>query len=152
IRRVIARPGRGPWRSISLLSTFDFQLSSDAGVLLRRRPNLVYLNAMPELIPIPVVAAVIERNGLILIAQRPPQGHLALKWEFPGGKVEAGESPEAAIVREIREELGCEIVVGRALPRFVHTYEQTTIEMISFICRLAESSREPQLHEHVAIA
>jgi 8-oxo-dGTP diphosphatase len=64
--------------------------------------------------PLPVVAAVIERDGLVLVAQRPPGKHLALKWEFPGGKIEAGETPAAALVREIREELGCTIRVGPA--------------------------------------
>ena len=47
--------------------------------------------------PLPVVAAVIERDGLVLVAQRPPGKHLALKWEFPGGKIEAGETPAAAL-------------------------------------------------------
>ena len=64
--------------------------------------------------PIPVVCALIERDGLVLVAQRPAHKHLPLKWEFPGGKVEPGESPEAAIVRELREELGCEFALSRA--------------------------------------
>lgn len=102
--------------------------------------------------PLPVVAAVIERGGLILLAQRPLNKHLALKWEFPGGKVDPGETPEAAIAREIREELGCAVLPGRALPRFLHTYDRTTIEMIPFACRLAPGSPEPAAHEHAAIA
>ena len=69
----------------------------------------------PASIPVPVVCAVIERNGRVLIAQRPLHKLLPLKWEFAGGKVEPGEAPAAAIVREIREELGCEIVITRAL-------------------------------------
>ena len=59
--------------------------------------------------PVPVVCAVIERAGRVLLAQRPPSKLLPLKWEFAGGKVEPGEDPAAAIIREIREELGCEI-------------------------------------------
>lgn len=98
-----------------------------------------------------MVAAVIERDGHVLIAQRPPHKLLALKWEFPGGKVEAGEQPEAALVREIREELGCAIVVGQALPRFVHAYATLTIEMIPFRCQLAPGTTEPHPHEHVAV-
>ena len=86
-----------------------------------------------------------------MVARRPPHKHLAGKWEFPGGKVEVGESPAAALTREIREELGCEIEVGRALPRFTHTYGTVTIELIPFICRLAPGSAEPHPHEHTAV-
>jgi 8-oxo-dGTP diphosphatase len=98
-----------------------------------------------------VVAAVIERDGRVLVAQRPPHKHLALKWEFPGGKVEPGEEPAAALVREIQEELGCDIAVGRALPRCIHTYATMTIELIPFFCRLTPGSAEPHPHEHVAV-
>ena len=62
--------------------------------------------------PIPVVCAVIERKGRVLIARRPAHKHLGLKWEFPGGKVEPDESAEAAIIREIQEELGCAIEIA----------------------------------------
>ena len=102
--------------------------------------------------PIPVVAAIIERGGRVLLAQRPGHKHLPFKWEFPGGKVEPGESPEAAVIREIREELGCEIGVVAGLPCFTHTYERATIEMIPFRCRLAAGSPPPAAREHVSIA
>ncbi len=102
--------------------------------------------------PIPVVCAVIEREGRVLIAQRPAHKHLPLQWEFAGGKVEAGESPAAAIVREIREELGCEIVVARQLPSFLHDYKTVLIEMIPFVASLATAGPEPVAHEHVALA
>ena len=102
--------------------------------------------------PLPVVCAVIARDGRILLAQRPGHKHLALKWEFPGGKVEPGEQPEAALVREIREELGCALEIDRVLPRFVHHYGPVAIEMIPFVCRLAAGSPEPHPHEHVAVA
>jgi 8-oxo-dGTP diphosphatase len=102
--------------------------------------------------PIPVVAAVLEDGaGHVLVAQRPAHKHLALKWEFPGGKVERGESPEAALSRELREELGIEIEILRALPRFTHDYGTVVIEMISFVCRLAPASAAPQAHEHAAL-
>jgi 8-oxo-dGTP diphosphatase len=102
-------------------------------------------------IPIPVVCALIEREGCILLAQRPAHKHLPLKWEFPGGKVEPGEDPAAAIVREIREELGCDIIITQSLPRFIHRYERVTIKMIPFVCRLANGTAEPHPHEHVAV-
>lgn len=103
-------------------------------------------------LPIPVACAVIERNGRILIAQRPPHKHIGLKWEFPGGKVEADETPAAAIVREIREELALDVAVVRALPSFVHRYPNATIEMIPFVCRLAPASPEAVPSEHIAVA
>jgi 8-oxo-dGTP diphosphatase len=102
--------------------------------------------------PIPVVCAVIEHEGRVLLARRPVNKHLPLKWEFAGGKVEPGEDPAAAIVREIREELGCEIVITRALPRFPHDYTRVVIEMIPFVCVLAPGSPAPHPHEHVALA
>jgi len=107
---------------------------------------------MPPSSALPVVAAVIEdAAGLVLVAQRPAHKHLALKWEFPGGKVEPGESPEAALARELREELGIEIEILRVLPRFTHDYGDIVIEMISFVCRLAPASAAPHAHEHVAL-
>jgi 8-oxo-dGTP diphosphatase len=103
-------------------------------------------------LPIPVVCAVIEDgSGRVLVAQRPAHKHLALKWEFPGGKVETGESPEAALAREIREELGIAIEILRALPRFHHDYGAVVITMLPFVARLAPGSAAPHPHEHVAI-
>jgi 8-oxo-dGTP diphosphatase len=68
---------------------------------------------MPASAPIPVVCAVIvDERGRALVAQRPAHKHLGLKWEFPGGKVELGETPESAMLREIEEELGCAIVIA----------------------------------------
>lgn len=95
-----------------------------------------------------MVCALIEREGRVLIAQRPGHKHLPLKWEFPGGKVEPGEAAEAAIVREIREELGCHVAVTRPLPRSTHAYA-VTIEMIPFVCHLLPGSPEPRALEHV---
>ncbi len=102
--------------------------------------------------PIPVVCALIERDGLVLLAQRPPDKLLPLKWEFAGGKVEPGEEPAAAIVREIREELDCCVSIVRALPRFTHDYGRVVIEMIPFVCTLIPDSPEPHPHEHIAVA
>lgn len=94
----------------------------------------------------------IEHEGRVLLAQRPVDKHLPLKWEFAGGKVEPGEEPAAAIIREIREELGCTVVITRALPRFTHDYIRVVIEMIPFVCTLAKGSPMPHPHEHVALA
>src|SRR4051812_42793267 len=107
---------------------------------------------MASVPPLPVVCALIERDGRVLLAQRPTDKHLPLKWEFAGGKVEPGEEAAAAIVREIREELGCEVIITRALPRFTYDYTRVVIEMIPFVCALAPNSPEPHAHEHVALA
>ena len=72
----------------------------------RRNSSVCALACVASSLPVPGVCAVIEREGLVLIAQRPPGKLLALKWEFPGGKVEAGETPGKAPVRELHEELG----------------------------------------------
>ncbi|MDN4614650.1 (deoxy)nucleoside triphosphate pyrophosphohydrolase [Leifsonia sp. F6_8S_P_1B] len=69
------------------------------------------------LVPVHVVAAVIEREGRLLACRRAPGKDAAGRWEFPGGKVEPGERPEEALVREIREELGVPIHVGALLDR-----------------------------------
>lgn len=117
----------------------------------RRLSSVCAVSAVPTPVSVPVVCAVIERNGRVLLAQRPPDKLLPLKWEFPGGKVEPGEDPAAAIVREIREELGCVIKVTKALPPFTHDYKTVVIEMIPFVCVLQPDSPEPHPSEHIAI-
>lgn len=69
-----------------------------------------------------VVAAVIERQGQILVCQRKRGSRHALKWEFPGGKVEHGEEPRAALIRELREELDIDVDIGDEMARYEHSY------------------------------
>ena len=102
--------------------------------------------------PIRVVCAVIEDDtGQVLLAQRPLHKHLASKWEFAGGKIEPGEEPAAALAREIKEELGCDIDVVRELPLVSHDYGSVRIEMLPFVCSLRADSPAPHPHEHIAV-
>jgi A/G-specific adenine glycosylase len=81
-----------------------------------------------------VTAAVIRQKGRILIAQRPTGGMLGGLWEFPGGKVERGESLEECLRREIREELGIEVEVGRPVTQVKHAYTHFRITLHAFEC------------------
>lgn len=102
--------------------------------------------------PVPVVCAVIVRGQQIMIARRPSGKRLVGLWEFPGGKVEPGERPEDALQRELREELGCEVQITKALPSFVHEYTWGAIELMPFVCQLSPDSAEPCPLEHEALA
>ncbi len=72
--------------------------------------------------PASIAAAVIFRNGRVLICQRRPDQDFPLKWEFPGGKIEPGEETTAALRRELAEELGVEAEIGPELARFAYRY------------------------------
>jgi 8-oxo-dGTP diphosphatase len=76
-----------------------------------------------------VAAALCGRDGRILIAQRPPGKHMAGRWEFPGGKVDPGESEAVALVRELREELGIEVTASRPVMRLTHSYSDRNVEL-----------------------
>ena len=89
-----------------------------------------------------VVAAVIERAGLILIGQRKPRGRHALKWEFPGGKVEAGEAARDALVRELREELGIGARIGDEIERYDFSYGAGHVTRLIFF-QVTEFMGEP---------
>ncbi len=69
-----------------------------------------------------VIAGLLWSDGKLLIAQRPASGHHPLEWEFPGGKLEPGETEEQALVRELEEELGIEAEIGTELTRYRYTY------------------------------
>lgn len=98
---------------------------------------------------IEVVAAVIVRDGEVLATRR-GYGEWQGWWEFPGGKMEAGESPQDALRREIREELDAEIEVGRLLETVEWDYPSFHLTMHCFICTLVSGSMN--LNEHEAAA
>lgn len=77
--------------------------------------------------PVPVVAAVAVRDGRVLLCQRHDASHLPLRWEFPGGKVDPGESPREALVRELHEELGVDADVGPQLAETRHDYPDKSV-------------------------
>jgi mutator protein MutT len=92
---------------------------------------------------IEVSAALIFRAGKLLITQRHAKSHLGGLWEFPGGKREAGESFEACLVREIREELGVEISVGDLFEEITHTYPEKSVHLKFFRCTLTAGEPQP---------
>lgn len=99
--------------------------------------------------PLQVTAAILRRGGRVLVAQRRGPEWLAGKWEFPGGKIEAGESGEACLARELREELGIEVEVGRLLGVFEHSYPQLRVALHAYGATLLEG--EPVAHDHSAV-
>lgn len=90
-----------------------------------------------------VVAAVIERDDRVLIAQRKNTGQHPLKWEFPGGKVERGETPEAATIRELEEELAIHARIGREIMRYPYQYQGRPPILLIFY-RVVEFEGEPR--------
>ena len=80
-----------------------------------------------------VAAALYDATGRVLIAQRPPGKHMAGRWEFPGGKVGAGEAERDALGRELAEELGIEVQAAEPLMRLTHTYSDREVELSLWI-------------------
>jgi len=101
---------------------------------------------MAETAPVEVVAGVLERNGRYLVAKRSDSGQLPNLWEFPGGKVEEGESLEEALEREFHEELGIGIRVEKQLVSAIHHYPRGDIRLSSF--RIRHESGEIELRVH----
>jgi 8-oxo-dGTP diphosphatase len=84
-----------------------------------------------------VAAALVDADGRVLVAERPPGKHLAGTWEFPGGKIDPGETPEAALIRELREELGVETDASCLAPAAFasHDYDEFHLVLLLFVCR-----------------
>lgn len=93
-----------------------------------------------------VVAAIIEKDEKILIAQR-LKGEFAGLWEFPGGKIEEGESPEQALIREIEEEFDTELNINKLLTTVEHQYDTFYLIMDCFICTIKTGNLV--LHDHM---
>jgi 8-oxo-dGTP diphosphatase len=97
-----------------------------------------------------VVAALIRRDGCVLMSRRRADQAMPLLWEFPGGKVEPGEHPEAALAREVREELGCELAVGRIHEVVFHAYPEFDLTMLVYAGEIVGG--EPRAVEVAEIA
>jgi len=102
--------------------------------------------------PIPtwtVTAAILQRDGLVLVARRPSHGLLGGMWEFPGGKVEEGEELPAGLQREIREELGVEIRVGQPFGIYRHAYTHFKVVLHAFLCTLADGEPDARVASEI---
>ena len=110
---------------------------------------------MPDLLPraVPVACGIVEQGDRFLAALRGTAqsnaGPAAGRWEFPGGKIRAGEPAETALARELREELCLDISIVAGLPPNRYSYPGITIELVPFVCSIARG--EPRLSEHTAI-
>jgi A/G-specific adenine glycosylase len=104
-----------------------------------QRPVMLDKPSIPHYL---VCAAVIQRENRLLIARRPSNGLLGGMWEFPGGKVEASETHQQALQREITEELGCEISVGESFGIYKHAYTHFRVTLHAYRCNI--TSGEPK--------
>lgn len=93
-----------------------------------------------------VVAALIWQQGKFMICQRPANKARGMLWEFVGGKTESGETMEAALIRECREELDITVSVGSIFTQVIHEYADILIRLTLFNCKIAEGT--PKLLEH----
>ena len=99
---------------------------------------------------IDVVCGVIgDADGRYLVCRRPLGKHLGGLWEFPGGKVEPGESPRVALARELAEELGVDVAVGEALEPVVWHYDRGPIRLLPYLCAIAGGIMHAREHDEV---
>jgi 8-oxo-dGTP diphosphatase len=104
-------------------------------------------------VPTIVAAAVVIESGRVLLTRRAEGQHLAGLWEFPGGKLEHGESPEQALVRECREECGIEIKVAEILDVTFHRYPEKDVLLLFYRCSLVSGEvRHLQVADHAWVA
>jgi 8-oxo-dGTP diphosphatase len=97
-----------------------------------------------------VTAAIIERDGKILLAKRKKDDPLKGKWEFPGGKIEGTESPEECLKRELHEELGIDVTVGDFFCSSAFVYEHMSVELLVY--RIASFTGEAMAYDHAELA
>ncbi|MDB6077141.1 MAG: hydrolase, partial [Akkermansiaceae bacterium] len=106
------------------------------------------MDTKPPVIDV-VAGVILDSKGQILACQRPAGKHMAGKWEFPGGKVESGESPDTALVRELQEELQVTVSITGALSIVPWDYGSVRIRLIPLLCEI--ESGDPRPTEHTQI-
>ena len=119
-----------------------------------RSASAVALTAPPQIATLAGVTEVVcgvigDVDGRVLACRRPDGGHLAGFWEFPGGKVEEGETPAAALVRELREELGIEVAVEKSLTPVTWDYGRGPFRLLPFHCRILHGDPAPLEHSEI---
>ena len=97
-----------------------------------------------------VSAAIITDSGKVFIAKRKPPGRMPGMWEFPGGKIEYGETPEQCLKRELHEEFGIDAAIGRHVGTSVYQYEFYTVELMAYRTKILAG--EIKLIDHAAMA
>jgi 8-oxo-dGTP diphosphatase len=102
-------------------------------------------------VPILVAAAVLVENGKVLLTQRKKGSHLAGAWEFPGGKVEPGEDPRAALRRELVEEIGVDAEIGAPVEVTFHAYPEKDVLLLFFVASRRAGSPEPRALDVAAL-
>jgi 8-oxo-dGTP diphosphatase len=95
---------------------------------------------------IDVVAAILINDNKVLIAQRAANDTLAGLWEFPGGKVESGESPEESLIREMQEEFCIDVEVGEFFASSIFQYDKGTIRLLAYMCRWTGGEMHSTVH------
>jgi len=112
--------------------------------LVLRLPRRTMVESIQKPFPLIVAAGVLVEGGRVLLTQRKKGSHLAGAWEFPGGKVEPGEDPRDALVRELREEVGIEVTVEEPLEVTFHAYPETSVLLLFFSVTRRERSPDPR--------
>ena len=108
--------------------------------------HLSYSSHFTPITPMPIIdvaAALVFREGKLLITQRHADAHLGGPWEFPGGKREPNETFEACLARELREELGIEVAVGELVGSLTHAYPEKTVHLRFYRCRWEQHEPQP---------
>ncbi len=93
-----------------------------------------------------VTAAIMLKDDKVFIAQRRAGDRLAFKWEFPGGKLESGETPEECLHREMKEEFGIEVSVGKFFAESIYTYRHGTIRLVAYLTDWRSGDLQPTDH------